>query len=122
MDPVDAGNTPVVPRHLYHALPGPQIEGGDVRDICVMRAEAIGIRDGRDTSTRRFELVDRYDPEVGFAVMERLAGRHAIIMNSPPEAMSPSACIPWSLRSRRCVSSKRCVCGDSISVRTLVDR
>jgi len=78
-DPVDVGGKPIVPRHLYHALLDPQLEGGDIRDICVMRAEAIGMRDGRDISTR-FELVDRYDAETGFSAMERLTGWHAAIM------------------------------------------
>ncbi|NIA24295.1 MAG: hypothetical protein GWP04_01865 [Gammaproteobacteria bacterium] len=79
MDPVDVGGTPVVPRDLYHALLGPQLEGDDVHDVCVMRAEAIGVRGGRDVSVR-FELVDRYDPETGFSAMERLTGWHAAIM------------------------------------------
>jgi len=78
-DPIDVNGTSVVPRDLYHALLGPQLAGDNVRDICVMRAEAIGVREDVDTFVQ-FDLVDRYDPETGFSAMERLTGWHAAIM------------------------------------------
>ncbi len=78
-DPVEAAGVPVIPREAFHALLGPRLQQGDVRDVCVMRSEAIGTRDGSDVSVR-FDLVDRYDPKTGFTAMERLTGWHAAIM------------------------------------------
>lgn len=69
----------VTPRAAYHAMLGPKIDVGAVRDVCVIRAEATGTRDG-DRVAVRFELVDRFDDSTGFSAMERLTGWHAAIV------------------------------------------
>ncbi len=70
----------ISPREFYHTLIGPQIEVDHVvKDVCIMRAEGIGDRDGQDI-TMIIDLVDRYDEETGFSSMERLTGWHAAIM------------------------------------------
>jgi lysine 6-dehydrogenase len=77
--PVEVDGASVTPRDFYHRLLTPRLDGGSVRDICVMRAEAVGVRDGERTAIR-FELVDHYDEPTGFAAMERLTGWHAAII------------------------------------------
>jgi len=78
-EPVEVRGVPVVPRDLYHELLRPRLETDAIRDVCVIRAEAIGER-GHSRETVRFELVDRFDEATGFAAMERLTGWHAAIV------------------------------------------
>jgi len=78
-EPIEVQGVSVVPRDLYHELLLPHLEAEAVRDVCVIRAEAIGER-GRVRDTIRFELVDRFDESTGFAAMERLTGWHAAIV------------------------------------------
>jgi lysine 6-dehydrogenase len=78
-EPVEVRGVPVVPRDLYHELLRPRLETDAIRDVCVIRAEAIGER-GHSRETVRFELVDRFDEASGFAAMERLTGWHAAIV------------------------------------------
>jgi lysine 6-dehydrogenase len=77
--PIGVEGTPVVPRDVYHALLSPRLEQDLVRDVCVIRAEATGTRDG-EHAVVRFELIDRFDEETGFSAMERLTGWHAAIV------------------------------------------
>ena len=77
--PVEVQGSSVSPRRLLHALLGPQIEADRVHDICLMRARGVGVVDGSEVAIV-VDLVDRYDPETGFAAMERLTGWHAAIM------------------------------------------
>lgn len=69
----------LTPRDFYHELLAPLLDQGDERDVCVMRAEAVGDLDGERLAVR-FELLDRYDEQTGFAAMERLTGWHAAIV------------------------------------------
>jgi lysine 6-dehydrogenase len=78
-DPVRVGRTEVRPRDVYHALLGPMIESEGLVDVCVLRARAEGVSEGRAAAVV-VDMVDRYDPETGFAAMERLTGWHAAIM------------------------------------------
>jgi lysine 6-dehydrogenase len=77
--PLDVQGISVSPREVFHALLGPQIETEQIIDICLMRARGVGSVDGKDVAVV-VDLVDRYDPETGFAAMERLTGWHAAIM------------------------------------------
>jgi len=78
-EPIEVQGVLVVPRDLYHELLFPRLKSEAIRDVCVIRAEAIGER-GHARETVRFELVDRFDESTGFAAMERLTGWHAAIM------------------------------------------
>jgi lysine 6-dehydrogenase len=80
LDPIDAAGVRVIPRDVFHALLEPRIgaRGAVVRDVCVMRAKAIGERAGRPAEAV-IELIDRYDPKTGFTAMQRLTGWHAAI-------------------------------------------
>ncbi len=76
---LNVGEATVVPRDVYHQLLSPRLQGGDPRDVCVMRAEASGERDGVAVRAG-FEVIDRYDEETGFLAMERLTGWHAAVI------------------------------------------
>jgi lysine 6-dehydrogenase len=77
--PIDVDGQPVVPRHLYHRLLEPKITARHIRDVCVMRAVAVGEKDAKPARVT-VDLVDRYDDATGFTAMERLTGWHAAIM------------------------------------------
>jgi lysine 6-dehydrogenase len=69
----------VIPRQVYHALLEPQITAAGIRDVCVIRARGIGIKDERRLELW-IDLVDYYDETTGFTAMERLTGWHCAIM------------------------------------------
>jgi lysine 6-dehydrogenase len=81
LDPIDAGGVRVVPREVFHVLLEPRIGsgGGAVRDVCVMRVRAIGLRGGKEAAVT-VELTDWYDDDTGFTAMQRLTGWHAAIV------------------------------------------
>lgn len=78
-EPVEIGGNKVVPREVLHALLGPQITVPDVRDICIMRVQSKGLKDGSEANAT-VELIDRYDEETGLSAMQRLTGWHASII------------------------------------------
>jgi saccharopine dehydrogenase-like NADP-dependent oxidoreductase len=69
--PVDVDGVPVAPKKLLDAVlyPHVRLEEGE-RDITVFRVEVVGEKDGRP---RRYkiDMVDRYDPVLGFTSMAR---------------------------------------------------
>ena len=77
--PIQVAGQQIVPRQVYHALLEPKIRAPAIRDVCVMRAVAKGLREGELVSVT-VDLVDRYDEATGFTAMERLTGWHAAIM------------------------------------------
>lgn len=78
-EPIEVGRNKVVPRDVLHALLEPQITGTDIRDICIMRVQSRGKKDGRE-ATATIELIDRYNEETGLSAMQRLTGWHASII------------------------------------------
>ena len=80
LDPLSVNGQSVVPREVFHALLEPRIgpSAETIRDVCVMRVKAIGIRDGKPAEAV-VELVDRFDDATGFMAMQRLTGWHASI-------------------------------------------
>jgi lysine 6-dehydrogenase len=98
--PIEVDGTTVVPRHLYHRLLEPQVRSPETRDVCVMRAVAVGEKDGRPARVT-VDLLDRYDPQTGFTAMERLTGWHASIVMAmqaagrvPPGAHRMESAVP----------------------------
>lgn len=78
LDPVEVDGHKVIPRHVFHALFEPKVTPKEIRDVCVERVRALGMKD-RHTAEAVVELVDYYDPAMGFTSMERLTGWHAAI-------------------------------------------
>jgi lysine 6-dehydrogenase len=92
--PIQIGAQSVVPRQVYHALLAPKITRPDTRDVCVIRARAVGRKDGRP-AVAIADLVDRYDEATGFTAMERLTGWHcAVVMQLQARRQIPVGAVP----------------------------
>jgi lysine 6-dehydrogenase len=81
LDPVKVDGHTVIPREVFHALFEPQVRADVVKDICLIRAQAIGTKNERPAEVT-IDLIDRYDPITGFSAMERTTGWHLSIVAS----------------------------------------
>jgi lysine 6-dehydrogenase len=79
LKPIKVDGVDVIPRHAFHTLFEPQVNAGVAKDICLIRAQAIGKKDGKKAEAL-IDLVDRYDPHTGFSAMERTTGWHLSIV------------------------------------------
>jgi lysine 6-dehydrogenase len=92
--PIRVAGHEVVPREVYHALLEPRLRQADPRDVCVIRARAVGRKDGR-AAVAVADLVDRYDETTGFTAMERLTGWHcAVVMLLQARGEVPVGAVP----------------------------
>jgi lysine 6-dehydrogenase len=78
-EPIQVGQTQVRPRDVFRALYEPQVRREIMRDVCLIRARAAGVKQGRQ-AVAQVDLVDRYDEATGFTAMERTTGWHAAIV------------------------------------------
>jgi lysine 6-dehydrogenase len=78
-EPIEVDGIPVIPRRVYHALLEPRITAPEVRDVCVIRVQALGRKEGHETEVV-VDFIDYYDEATGFTAMERTTGWHAAIM------------------------------------------
>ena len=69
----------ISPRDFYHFLLEPKLETQDFNDICIMRVEASGIKDG-DRKTIIVNAIEEYDEQTKLMAMEKWTGWHASIM------------------------------------------
>ena len=67
------------PREFYHHLLEPQLAKNDSKDMCIMRTEAQGLKDGVN-KIATVESIEHYDENTGFKAMEKWTGWHASIM------------------------------------------
>ena len=67
------------PRDFYHFLLEPLLGSDDREDICLMRTESYGLKDGHKIGVR-YEVVEEYDEDTGFMAMEKWTGWHASIV------------------------------------------
>ncbi|HET7375814.1 MAG TPA: saccharopine dehydrogenase C-terminal domain-containing protein [Anaerolineae bacterium] len=77
--PINVDGVNIIPRRVFHTLYGPRVHADTVQDICLIRAHAIGQKDGRPAEAL-IDLIDRYDPHTGFSSMERTTGWHLSIV------------------------------------------
>ncbi|MEI2689720.1 MAG: saccharopine dehydrogenase C-terminal domain-containing protein [Anaerolineae bacterium] len=77
--PVLVGPASIRPRDLFQALYEPQVRRPVMRDVCLIRAIARGVKAGRP-AVAQVDLVDRYDEATGFTAMERTTGWHMAIV------------------------------------------
>lgn len=80
-EPIQVGQTQISPRAVFGALYEPKVSANEMRDVCVIRAQVLGVKDGR-RGEARVDLIDRYDETTGFTAMERTTGWHASIVAS----------------------------------------
>ena len=111
LDPVKVDGSDVIPRHVFHALFEPQVRVPVTDDVCVVRAQAVGKKEGKPT-TATVDVVDYFDPLTGFTAMQRLTGWHtsivAIMMargetpvgSIPQEVAVPAERFVWEARKR----------------------
>lgn len=99
-EPIVADGTTVRPRSVFLALFGPQVSGEPVRDVCLIRVRAAGVKDGR-AAVAQVDLVDRYDEATGFTAMERTTGWHLSIVatllarqETPPGVVPLEVAVP----------------------------
>jgi lysine 6-dehydrogenase len=99
-EPVQVGQASIRPRDLFQALYEPQVRRPVMRDVCLIRARATGLKDGRPAAAQ-VDLVDRYDEATGFTAMERTTGWHAAIVAAmlargeiPPGAAPLEVAVP----------------------------
>ncbi len=103
LTPVKVDGKSVIPRHVFHALFEPKVTPETIRDVCVERVRALGMKD-RQTAEAVVELIDYADERTRFTSMERLTGWHAAIAAEmlargviPPGAHSVELGIPAKL-------------------------
>jgi lysine 6-dehydrogenase len=92
LDPVAVGAARVVPRDVFHAVAGPRLDAGRVRDLAILRVDGTDRR-GRGV---RYEMLQHLDPRTGFTAMEQTTGYPAAATASdlafrrlPPGARTP---------------------------------
>jgi lysine 6-dehydrogenase len=98
LEPIEVDGQQVIPRHVLHALLGPQIyaKPGEP-DLVIVRILGRGLKDGREREVV-VDLFDRYDPATGFTAMERTTGWHAaIICQAQARGETPRGGVPVEL-------------------------
>ena len=91
LEPVDG----IVPREVFHAIVGPQLDEPGVSDLAILRVDCTDAR-GRGV---RYQMLQYHDPETGFTAMEQTTGyptavvAHALAKGElPPGAITPERC------------------------------
>jgi lysine 6-dehydrogenase len=79
LEPIQVGDSKVVPRDVMHALLEPKIVVDAIKDFCVIKVKCTGVKNGEPT-VAVVDLIDHYDEDTGFTAMQRLTGWHASIV------------------------------------------
>jgi lysine 6-dehydrogenase len=98
LESVEVDGQSVVPRHLLHAVLGPQLyaQPGE-RDLVIVRVIGRGIKDGVEREVV-VDLFDHFDEATGFTAMERTTGWHAaIICAAQAQGRTPRGGVPVEL-------------------------
>jgi lysine 6-dehydrogenase len=97
LDPVEVDGKPVIPRHVFHALYEPKVSAPVINDVCIIRAHAAGIKDGRKQNAL-VEVIDYYDAATGFTSMQRTTGWHlSIVASLMAHGQTPIGSVPLEL-------------------------
>jgi lysine 6-dehydrogenase len=97
LKPVRVNGNEVVPRKLFHALYEPQVRVDEVEDVCIVRVDAVGKKNGRPTEAV-VEVIDYYDPATKFTAMQRLTGWHmSIVAAMIAKGEVPAGSLPLEL-------------------------
>jgi lysine 6-dehydrogenase len=79
LDPIEVGQTEVVPRDVFHALFEPKVTFADARDRVIVRVKAVGTKADQEAESL-VQIVDRFDEDTGFSAMERCTGWTAALV------------------------------------------
>ncbi len=96
-EPIQAGGQAVVPRDVFHTLFEPMVTVPGARDVCIIRIQASGVKDGR-RARAVVEMIDYYDDTTGFTAMERTTGWDgAIVAEMMARGQTPRGAAPVEL-------------------------
>jgi lysine 6-dehydrogenase len=73
--PIRVDGVEISPRRVFETLFEPQVRTGDNRDVCIIRARAVGSKDGKPAEAV-VDLVDYFDEATQFTAMQRTTGWH----------------------------------------------
>jgi len=76
---INYNNIKINLRDFYHFLLEPKLNTGDRDDICIMRIEAVGVKDGKRKKII-IDCIETYDSKTDLMAMEKWTGWHASIM------------------------------------------
>jgi len=79
LTPMEFNEKKIIPREFYHQLLEPKLNANPKEDVCIMRTEAVGEKDGIPTKAV-VETLEYFDENTGFYAMEKWTGWHASIM------------------------------------------
>jgi len=97
LDPIEVDGKPVIPRHVFHALYEPKVTTPVIDDICIIRAQVVGLKGGRKTNAV-VEVIDYYDQATGFTSMQRTTGWHlSIVAALMAKGETPIGSVPLEL-------------------------
>jgi lysine 6-dehydrogenase len=97
LDPVNVDGKTVVPRHVFQALYEPKVYADVIDDVCIIRARATGLKNGRQASAT-VEVIDYYDAVTGFSSMQRTTGWHlSIVAAMMAQGQTPVGAVPLEL-------------------------
>jgi len=97
LTPIRAEDDQVIPRKVFHALYEPQVRVDELEDVCIVRVQAIGKKNGQRTEAV-VEVIDYYDPATRFTAMQRLTGWHmSIVAAMIAKGEVPAGSLPLEL-------------------------
>jgi lysine 6-dehydrogenase len=79
LTPMEFNEKKIIPREFYHQLLEPKLNANPKEDVCIMRTEAVGKKDGILTKAV-VETLEYFNEKTGFYAMEKWTGWHASIM------------------------------------------
>jgi len=79
LSPMEFNDLKIIPREFYHKLLEPKLNENPKEDVCIMRIEAMGEKDGKSTKAV-VETLEYFDKNTGFYAMEKWTGWHASMM------------------------------------------
>ncbi|MBX3118152.1 MAG: saccharopine dehydrogenase NADP-binding domain-containing protein [Fimbriimonadaceae bacterium] len=75
---IEVKGTKIVPKDVFNAVFGPELDKFVDKDFCAVRALGVGTKDGKP-KTIQIDILDKEDEVTGFTSMERLTGFSAAI-------------------------------------------
>ena len=79
LTPMEFNEKKIIPREFYHQLLEPKLNENPKEDVCIMRTEAVGEKNGIPTKAV-VETLEYFDEKTGFYAMEKWTGWHASMM------------------------------------------
>ena len=96
-NPIQVNGFKVAPREVFQALFEPKVYAPVVKDICIIRARAVG-KSGAHPHDAVVDVTDYYDEATGFTAMQRTTGWHlSIVAIMMARGETPIGAVPLEL-------------------------